>query len=203
MGILKRSIIGLVLAGALLTQGSSVLADEPWWWWSHASAYGDESIWDGGWFDYEKHEWGGYYGHKTSWYWNCGSREHLDPDHPQYSWAVLTPKSYGVASRDPDLLGTWVEMRIMEPDGTYGPWSIMPVTDAGPYAAGSNWRSPGWNWDLQEPVVLRAGWGGVAPSRYGDRPGPYWGRRDVMVRYRPDLGRYCPGWGYNDGPPRG
>ena len=192
----RRLLVGLVCAGVVLTQSASVLADEPWWWWSHASAYGSESVWDGGYWSDEQWNWTGYYGHRTSFGWNCATPEMRKPDSPYYEWAVMTPDSYGVASRDPALLGTWVEMRIQQPDGSYGPWRLLPVIDAGPFGV---W----WNWDLMEPVILREGWGAVAPSRYGDRPGPYFGRADVMVRMRPDLGRFCPNWGYHDEPPRG
>ena len=52
--MVRRLVVGLVCAGVVLTQSASVLADEPWWWWSHASAYGSESVWDGGyWSDIE------------------------------------------------------------------------------------------------------------------------------------------------------
>lgn len=200
--LLGQYLCAALLAGAVFVPSSSILA-EPYRWLSHASAYGNESIWDGGWWDYEQQRYGGYYGHRTSWGWNCGSAEHLDPDHPQNSWAVLTPQSFGVASRDPSLLGTFIEMQLRKPDGSWSLPMILPVTDAGPYAAGTDSGSPGWNWDLQEPVVIRLGYGGVAPSRYGDRSGPFYGRRDVLVRYRPDLGRLCPAWGYTTPVPVG
>ena len=192
----RRLVVGLVFAGAMLAQSARVLADEPWWWWSHASAYGSESIYDGGWWDEDAQQYGGYYGHRTSWGWNCALPEQRNEGNEHYAWSVMTRDSYGVASRDPRLLGTWVEMRIMEPDGSFGAWQVLPVIDAGPYGV---W----WNWDIMEPVVLRAGWNGVAPSRYHPAEGPLYGRHDVMVRYRPDLGRYCPSWGYHDKRPQG
>lgn len=199
----------LVVALYFVACVSVALADEgrePWWWWSHASAYGAESIHDGGYWDAEQQRYAGYYGHSTSWGWTCATPEMRRPDSPHYKWAVLTPKSYGVASRDPWLLGTYIEVRIPRPDGSYGQWQILPVIDAGPYGAGtpSVDNSPGWNWDITEPVVLRAGWDRVSQSRYhwDDRLTLY-GRRDVMVRYRPDLGRFCPNWGYHNEPPRG
>lgn len=199
---LKRWLVGIGFAYAMLTQSATVLADEPWWWWSHASAYGSESVYDGGWWDAEQGKYGGYYGHMTSWGWNCALPEHRKEGSGYYRWSVMTERSYGVASRDPWLLGTWVEMRLMQPDGTYGQWQILPVIDAGPYGPGGI-GSPGWNWDIMEPVVIRSGWNGVAPSRYESTAGPFYGRRDVMVRYRPDLGRYCPAWGYHDDKPQG
>ena len=184
---------------------ASAESRDPWWWWSHASAYGSESIHDGGHWNAEEQRYDGYYGHMTSWGWNCATPEMRQPDSPYYKWAVMTHGSYGVASRDPWLLGTWIEMRVMEPDGTYGPFQILPVIDAGPYGAGtpSVDNSPGWNWDIMEPVILRAGWDRVSQSRYHwDDSLKLYGRRDVMVRYLP-LPRFCPNWGYNAKPPVG
>jgi len=193
MGVLKRLLIGLVFAGALLTQSSNALADEPWRWWSHASAYGSESVWDGGYWSQDQQRWTGYYGHRTSWGWHCALPEHFDPDSPYYTWAVLTPASMGLASRDMTLLGTWVEMQIETPTGEMRTVQ-MPVTDGGPYGV---W----WNWDIQDGVIRALGYAAVAPSRYERTTGPYFGRQDVKVRYLP--GRYCPRWGYTDEPPRG
>ena len=194
---MRRLVLGLLFASAMLTQSASVLAgDEPWWWWSHASAYGSESLHDGGWWNYEQGKYEGYYGHMTSWGWNCATPAERQQGSDYYEWAVMTDESYGVASLDPYLLGTWIEMRIQKPDGSYGPWQLLPVIDAGPYGV---W----WNWDVMEPVILRAGWNGVSQSRYERIDGPLYGRRDVMVRYRPDLGRYCPNWGYHDPKPQG
>ena len=174
----------------------AVSAAEPWMWWSHASAYGRESIYDGGYWSNSEWRWVGYMERRTSWGWNCALPEHLDPQSPYHGWAFLTEESQGVASRSRALLGTYIEMRIRLPDGTLGPRQILPVTDGGPYGV---W----WDWDIQEPVLLRLGWGGVGPSRYDDRDGPYYGRRDVLVRYRTDLPRYCPRWGYGTGTPSG
>lgn len=176
---------------------------DTWWWWSHASAYGSESIHDGGHWNDELGRYEGYYGHMTSWGWNCATPEQRQPDSDYYEWSVMTHRSYGVASRDPSLLGTWIEIRIAQPDGSYREWQILPVIDAGPYGAGGV-GSPGWNWDIMEPVILRAGWDRVSQSRYyWDDSLTLYGRRDVMVRYRPDLGRYCPNWGYYDEKPKG
>jgi hypothetical protein len=177
MGILKRLGVALCMV-AVLTQSSSVLANDSWWWWSHASAYGSESVHDGGHWNAEHGKYEGYYGHMTSWGWNCATPEMRKPDSPHYKWAVM-------------------------PDGSYGQWQILPVIDAGPYGAGtpSVDNSPGWNWDIMEPVVLRVGWDRVSQSRYHwDDNLELYGRRDVMVRYRPDLGRFCPNWGYHDKP---
>ena len=193
---MRRILVTVALVGVLLTQTASTLNDEPWWWWSHASAYGKESIHDGGWWNYEQQRYEGYYNHRTSWGWNCARPHERLPNSEYYAWSVMTSESYGVASLDPYLLGTWIEMRIEKPDGSYGPWQLLPVIDAGPYGV---W----WNWDIMEPVILREGWSGVSQSRYGWIDGPLYGRRDVMVRYRPDLGRYCPNWGYEDERPKG
>ena len=185
-----RIVAAAILAGALLTQSPApVSAADPWMWRSHASGYGSESIYDGGYWSNSERRWVGYMGRRTSWYWQCGTSEHLDPASPFHSWAVLTDESLGVASRDRRLLGTWIEMKIRLPDGTLSERQLLPVTDGGPYGV---W----WNWDIQEPVLKRLGWGAVAPSRYDDRAGPYYGRRDVLVRYRPDLPRVCPRKGY-------
>jgi hypothetical protein len=207
--LVQRWVIGVGFACVMLAQSATVLADEPWWWWSHASAYGSESVHDGGWWDEELGKYEGYYGHMTSWGWNCATPEQRQPDSEYYEWAVLTHKSYTVASRDPWLLGTWIEIRIPQPDGTLGHWQIVPVTDAGPYGSDFTMEnqvdnSPGWNWDLAEPLIVRAGWDRVSQSRYHwDNDLLLYGRRDIAVRYRPDLGRYCPNWNYHDEKPRG
>jgi len=190
MGNAMRMTAAAILAGAVLTQSPAPLsAADPWMWRSHASAYGRESIWDGGRWSRSEQRWIGYIGSRTSWGWHCAEAEHLDPASPYYAWAVLTPESLGVASRDPRLLGTWIEMRIPQPDGALSAPLLLPVTDAGPWGV---W----WTWDVQEPVVQALGWDAVGPSRYEERSGPYYGRRDVLVRYRPDLPRYCPRRGY-------
>ena len=187
---LRRLVVGLVFASAMLAQSSRVLADEPWRWWSHASAYGQESIHDGGYWSNEEWRWIGYYNQRTSWGWHCARPEDLRPDSPFYTWAIITPDSYGVAHRDPYLLGTWIEMEIPRVDGSTA-LVTMPVTDAGPYGV---W----WHWDIQDGVIRSLGWGGVSPSRYGESDGPYYGRRDVRVRTAPEHGRFCPRWGYTE-----
>jgi len=157
----------------------------------HASAYGEESIYDGGYWSDSEWRWVGYMFRRTSWGWHCSLPEHLDPESPYYAWAVLTPESAGVANTSWGLLGTWTEMRIQQPDGTWSERLRVPVTDAGPYGV---W----WTWDLQPGAVAKAGWTAIAPSRYGEREGPFYGRRDIQVRLAPEQGRFCPRLGYHE-----
>ena len=182
--------LGLICFIALMLWGAVAIAaagdgdadgNEPWFWWSHASAYGTASIWDGGYWSDGR--WQGYYGSPTSWFWNCGLPEHLHPENPYHTWAVLTPESMTVANLSRAALGTWVEFRLPRPDGSLAV-VMVPITDAGPYA----W----WSYDLAEPVIQSIGWAHAGPPRYGPVEGPVWGRRDVQVRALPDLGRYCP-----------
>jgi hypothetical protein len=190
--------LGLIGFIALMLWGAVAVAaaddgdgDEPWFWWSHASAYGSESIWDGGYWSDGR--WRGYYGHTTAWGWHCGLPEHFDADNPYYTWAVFTPESMTVANLSRSKLGTWVEFRLPRPDGSLAVVAV-PVTDAGPYA----W----WSYDLAEPVIQSIGWAHAGPPRYGPVEGPVWGRRDVQVRALPEFGRYCPRAGDMAEPPR-
>ena len=152
----------------------------------HASAYGAESVWDGGYWSNEQWQWIGYYGARTSWGHHCALPEHFDPDNRYYTWAVLTPESKGVAHRSFNRLGTTVYMRLPTPEGEMREVAV-PVTDAGPFGV---W----WERDLQDGLVHELGWGAVAPSRYEGTTGPYFGRRDIEWRHSYVL-QYCPRWG--------
>ena len=173
--------------------------------WDHASAYGAESVWDGGYWSWPEYNrtgrgWLGYYyqpgvnENRTSWGWHCALPEHLDPSSPFYSWAVLTPESRGVAHRSYHMLGETILMRIPDPSGEMHT-AHVPVTDAGPFGV---W----WSFDLQDGLPRSLGWGAIAPSRYGGTSGPYFGRRDVEWKHS-TTPRYCPRWGYTDLPPAG
>ena len=165
---------------------------------AHASAYGAESIYDGGYWSNEQWQWTGYYGARTSWGWHCSLPEHLDPESPYYTWAILTPDSQGVAHQAFGRLGTWVDVRLPRPEGSWSPRMRRPVTDAGPFGV---W----WDWDLQDGLVRdpSVGWDAVAPSRYDAPAGRYFGRRDIQIAAVPDAGRFCPRLGYWDGQPAG
>ena len=173
------------LALTILTMTSEVDADRGWRD-DHASAYGAESIWDGGYWSNEQWRWIGYYGARTSWGHHCALPEHFNPDNRYYPWAVLTPDSVGVAHQSLHRLGTQVRMRIPRADGTIAT-VVVPVTDAGPFGV---WG----NWDLQDGLVRQLGWGAVAPSRYVGTEGPYFGRRDIEWQST-WIRQYCPRWG--------
>jgi hypothetical protein len=165
---------------------------------AHASGYGAESIYDGGYWSNDAWQWTGYYGARTSWGWHCARPEDLHPDSPFYTWAILTPDSQGLAHQAFGRLGTWVDVRLPRPDGSWSPRMRRPVTDAGPFGV---W----WDWDLQDGLVRdpEVGWDAVAPSRYDRLDGLYFGRRDIQIAAVPDAGRFCPRLGYWDGQPAG
>ena len=200
MGV-GRELFRLGVRGLLLVLGaftlmhwmaSGVNGDDGFQW-GHASAYGAESVWDGGYWSNEQWKWIGYYGARTSWGWHCALPAQIrDPDNPFHSWAVLTPESQGVAHRSWGMLGETILMRIPDPSGEMHTVHV-PVTDAGPF--GGAW----WSFDLQDGLPRSLGWGAIARSRYGETTGPYFGRRDVEWKHS-NVPRYCPRWGYTDVP---
>lgn len=117
----------------------------------------------------------GYFGFRTAWGWRC------DPD-ANHAWAVLDPeRSFGVAHQWLPL-GSWIEIRYLEPappakrSPTAGRTVLAPVTDRGPYAV---WGDEG-GFDLQEPLSRAMGWD-LKVSWY-----------EVRVL---DIPRYCPAQG--------
>ena len=138
-----------------------------------ASGYGPPTDWDCG--HVVDGRCMGYYGHRTAWGWRCDAEAN-------HAWAVLDPRrSFGVAHQWLPL-GSWVEVRYIEPQPPTGAGStagrsvLAPVTDRGPYAP---WGDAG-GFDLQEPLVKTMGWS-VEVSWYKVR---------VL-----DLPRYCPAQG--------
>jgi len=146
------------------------------WYQGHASAYGLEaSVWDQG-----------YGGLRTAWGFHC------DPG-DQGPWAVMSRESVGVAHRTLPL-GSWVELRIPMPHDWGYLQVVAPITDRGPFVED-------WDWDLQEPLVLLAGWGRAGPPpAWLEGEGPFFNRRDIEWRLRPDLPRHCPAFGYTTQP---
>ncbi len=143
------------------------------WRWTRASGYGPPTHWDCG--HVVDGRCVGYFGFRTAWGWRC------DPE-ANHAWAVLDPKrSFGVAHQWLPL-GTWVEIRLVEPESSPGkrPESgrsvLAPVTDRGPYAP---WGDDG-GFDLQAPLVQAMDWS-VELSWYKVR---------VL-----DIPRYCPAQG--------
>ncbi|MCY3749119.1 MAG: hypothetical protein OXG64_07475, partial [Chloroflexi bacterium] len=115
------------------------------WRWTRASGYGPPTHWDCG--HVESGRCVGYFGFRTAWGWRC------DPE-ANHAWAVLDrERSFGVAHQWLPL-GTWVEIRLVEPQPATGKWLasgrsvLAPVTDRGPYAP---WGDDG-GFDLQAPL---------------------------------------------------
>ena len=149
------------------------------WRWTQASGYGPPTQWDCG--HVENGRCVGYFGFRTAWGWRC------DPD-ANHAWAVLDrERSFGVAHQWLPL-GTWVEIRLVEPKSPTGKRPeagrsvLAPVTDRGPYAP---WGDAG-GFDLQAPLVKAMDWS-VEVSWYKVRV------LDIP-RYCPALGAEIPDW---------
>jgi hypothetical protein len=135
------------------------------WRWVTASAYGSPSRWDPT----------DYYGSTNSWWAWCAVKD-ADGQWPTNDWAYLRSTSRGIAHQTLPL-GAYVEMRVWDADGEVR-YLTAPITDRGPFAPWGDAGGP----DIQEPVVMRLGYATASD----------WGIRSIQMRYRPDLGRYCP-----------
>ena len=150
-------------AAADMTPGST-------WRIARASAYGSPSPWDPT----------NYYGRRTSWHWHCSIPTHRE-------WSTMTRESMGIANRDRAMLGTWIEIQIRRPDGSWSDPLQIPVIDGGPWAE----IGTDWIFDIMEPVVQREGWWRAGSRLDGTRDGPVYGLREVLWRPLP-WGRFCP-----------
>ena len=130
-----------------------------------ASAYGSPSQWDQ--FDY--------YGSTNSWWAWCAVKD-ANGQWPTNDWAYLRPTSRGIAHQTLPL-GSFVELRVHDASGQVQ-YLTAPITDRGPFA----WWGDAGGPDIQEPVVMRLGYPTASD----------WGIRQIQMRLRPDLGRYCP-----------
>ena len=162
---IRKTALACVLAFSVLLGLSGDLGAHHEWRTVTASAYGSPSQWDQ--FDY--------YGSTNSWWAWCAVR---NPDGlwPTNDWAYLRTTSRGIAHQTLPL-GSFVELRVHDSNGQVH-YLTVPITDRGPFAPWGDAGGP----DIQEPVVMRLGYATAAD----------WGIREIQMRLRPDLGRYCP-----------